>query len=1123
MRFRLAVRPSVLGSLASPTALLALLALLAFPSTAGAVDTEDTRMLSSPAVSDGHVAFAYAGDLWVAGRDGGDVHRLTAHPGREGRPRFSPDGKWVAFSGHYDGNVDVYLVPAEGGVPRRMTWHPGPDIVQGFTPDGSAVLFTSPRAVFTRRYVQLFTVPIEGGLPTRLPIPHAFKATYSPDGGKIAYMPLYEAFRQWKNYRGGTASRIWIYDVGDHSVVEIPQPEGRSNDTDPMWIGDTIYFLSDRNGEFNLFAYETASAQVRQLTSHEDFPVLSASAGGGVIAYEQAGWLHLYDPASDTARRLPVGVAADLPESRPRFESGDRYIRNADVSPSGARAVFEFRGEIVTVPAENGDPRDLTETTGAHEREPAWSPDGRSIAYLSDASGEYQLYVAPQDGHGEPRVFTLDGSGFYDGLKWSPDGTKISFSDNSWALYVLDVASGGITRVDQEILYGPVKTLYYSWSPDSRWLAYTKNTRTYFQQVHLYSLDDGSSHVITDGLADVAEPVFDAGGKYLWFTASTDAGPVRQWFAMSNADMEISNALYLAVLPAGEPSPLAAESDEEKGETTDDGKTDKAEKGKPGKKGGKATGETKSGAGGEKEKDEPVHVRIDFDGLDQRIVALPLEPAFYGNLQPGPEGQLYYLQSRPSAGRFGPSPPGSLRRFDLDEREEKTVLEGVTGFLLSADHEKVLYATPDAWHIADAGDKIEPGKGKLATDEIEVKIDPRAEWAQMFDEAWRINRDWFYDPNMHGADWPAMKEKYAVFLPDLADRQDLNDVLQWMCSELTVGHHRVFGGDTLFETEDIDGGLLGADYEIADGRYRFAKVYGGLNWNPDLRSPLTEPGVDVEPGEYLLAVEGEDLRPPENLYARFENTAGKIVEITVGPNPDGSGSRTVHVVPVADESDLRNRDWVEGNLEKVTVATGGRVAYVYVPNTTGFGHLYFKRYFFPQADRDAIIVDERHNGGGQVADYYLDLLRRPYISHWAMRYGEDLKTPLAAIQGPKVMLIDETAGSGGDLLPWMFRKLKLGTLVGRPTWGGLVGILGFPALMDGGRITAPNLAIWTEDGWVVENVGVPPDVEVEQTPAEVIAGHDPQLEKAIEIALEQLEAHPPHQVHRPPYPVRVRH
>jgi tricorn protease len=435
----------------------------------------------------------------------------------------------------------------------------------------------------------------------------------------------------------------------------------------------------------------------------------------------------------------------------------------------------------------------------------------------------------------------------------------------------------------------------------------------------------------------------------------------------------------------------------------------------------------------------------------------------------------------------------------------------------------VLYATDDAWHIADAGDKIEPGKGKLATDEIEVKIDPRVEWAQMFDEAWRINRDWFYDPGMHGADWPAMKAKYAVFLPDLAERQDLNDVLQWMCSELAVGHHRVFGGDTLWETEDIDGGLLGADYEIADGRYRFAKVYGGLNWNPDLRSPLTEPGVGVKPGEYLLAVEGEDLRPPANLYARFENTAGKIVEITVGPDPDGSGSRTVHVVPVADESDLRNRDWVEGNLRKVTAATGGRVAYVYVPNTTRLGHLYFKRYFFPQADRDAIIVDERHNGGGQVADYYIDLLRRPSISHWAMRYGEDLKTPIASIQGPKVMLIDETAGSGGDLLPWMFRKLELGTLVGRPTWGGLVGILGFPALMDGGQITAPNLAIWTEDGWVVENVGVPPDVEVEQTPAEVIAGHDPQLEKAIEIALEQLEAHPPHQVHRPPYPVRVRH
>jgi len=1146
MHFRLFVRPFVrprkFPAALSTTLFLALgvLAPGLLTPPAAAVDIDDTRLLSEPAVSDTHIAFAYAGDLWVADRDGGTARRLTSFPAREGRPRFSPDGQWIAFSGYYDGNVDVFLVPAAGGVPQRLTWHPGPDIVQGFTPDGSAVLFTSPRSVYTRRYQQLFTVPVEGGFPTQLPIPFAFKATFSPDGSKVAYVPLPEAFRQWKNYRGGTTSRIWLYDRGDNSVTQIPQPEGRCNDTDPMWLGDTVYFVSDRAGEFNLFAYDTsvgtATASVRQLTHHDDFPILAASDGGGRIVYEQAGWLHLFDPAAGTGQRLQVGVAADLPETRPRFEAGGDYIRNADISPSGARAVIEFRGEIVTVPAEKGDPRNLTDSVGAHERSPAWSPDGRWIAYVSDApteaseAREYRLHIAPQDGRGEVRIFELggaDGAGFYEDLKWSPDSTKISFSDNSWAIYILDVESGEVTKVDQEILYGPIKTTFHSWSPDSRWLAYTKNTDTYFQQVHLYSLEDGSTHVLTEGLADVGEPVFDRSGKYLWFTASTDAGPVRQWFAMSNADMELSNELYLAVLPADEPSPLAAESDEEKseeeaksGEKGEPGDEDKS----PGKKAGKKGAPSKSddGDGGGGEGSEVPQVEIDLDGLHHRIVAVPVGPARITDLQPGPEGQLYYLKRGEAGGLFG-NPPGSLTRYDLGKRKEETLLEGVRGFRLSADGKKVLLVRPGSWQIVDAGSKIEPGSGEIPVDDIQVKIDPRAEWAQIFDEAWRINRDYFYDPNMHGADWPAMKEKYAVFLPHLANRQDLNDVLQWMSSELTVGHHRVGGGDRLWETEDIEGGLLGADYEIHDGRYRFAKVYGGLNWNPDLRAPLTEPGVNVQADEYLLAVDGEDLRPPENLFAHFENTADKIVEITVGPNADGTGSRTVQVVPVESELSLRNRDWVEGNLKKVTEATDGRVAYVYVPNTTNLGHVYFKRYFFPQADRDAIIVDERHNGGGQVADYYLDILRRPYISHWAMRYGKDLKTPLASIQGPKVMLIDETAGSGGDLLPWMFRKLKLGTLIGRPTWGGLVGILGFPTLMDGGGITAPNLAIWTEDGFVVENVGVPPDIEVEQWPKDVIEGHDPQLEKAIEVVLEQLEAHPPKQYQKPPYPIRVRH
>jgi tricorn protease len=1060
-----------------------------------AVDTHDTLMLADPTVSDGHVAFVYADDLWVADRSGGTARRLTTHEGRETNPNFSPDGLWIAFTGHYDGNDDVYLIPVDGGSPTRLTWHPGNDIVRGFTPDGSAVLFVSGRESHTRRFGQFYTVPVDGGWPTQLPLPSAFKGSYSPDGRFIAYNPQREAFRQWKNYRGGTASRIWIYDTTDHSIVQIPQPAGRSNDIDAAWIGDTVYFLSDRNGEFNLFSYERGSGEIEQLTHHNDYPIIDAQTGGGVVVYEQGGALHLFDPAAAESTRLVIGVAADLIESRSRFASGDQFIRGADISPSGARAAFEFRGEIVTVPASKGDPRVITNTPGTHERSPAWSPDGATIAYFSDASGEYALHIAPQNGRGEVTVHPLDRSGFYSDLKWAPDGKMLSYADNSRTIWVMDAATGNQARVASEVVYGPVDTQHHNWSPDSKWLVYTRNTSTYMQRVWLYSVVDDQSHEVTDGLSDVGEPVFDAGGKYLWFTGSTDAGPVRSWFAMSNADMETSNALYLAVLAADVPSPLAAESDEEEAE--------------------KANAEDKEG-------DDEVVVRVDLDGLDQRIVALPLGGANYSNLQSGSDSTLHYLKSSESGGLFGGEESASLYRYALGTRKETKLLDAAGGFVLSADGSKILVGTASSWIIADAASPIDAAENTLDTSAIAVRVDPITEWAQIFDEAWRINRDFFYDPDMHGADWPAMKAKYEVFLDDLAVRSDLNRLIQWLCSELGVGHHRTGGGDFIADPDDVPGGLLGADFEIADGRYRFKRVFGGLNWNPELRAPLSEPGVSVTDGEYLLAVDGSDLSAGENLFARFENTAGAIVELEVGPTADGSGSRTVTVVPVTNERALRNRAWVEGNLRKVDEATGGRVAYVYVPNTTNLGHTYFKRYFFPQADREAIIIDERYNGGGQVADYYIDMLRRPELCRWAMRYGADIKTPLSSIQGPKAMIIDENAGSGGDLLPWMFRQLELGPLIGRPTWGGLVGVLGFPTLMDGGFVTSPNLGIWTEDGFIVENVGVPPDIEVEQLPSETIQGHDPQLEKAIEVIMAELEANPPVEPVRPPFPVRVR-
>ncbi|HKB03846.1 MAG TPA: PDZ domain-containing protein [Gemmataceae bacterium] len=1148
---------------------LTLAALLAAPAVAQqphGPDQADTRLLTQPAVGGRHIAFVYADDLWVADLDGKNPRRLTADGGSESNPVFSPDGQTIAFSGQYEGNTDVYIVPVAGGTPARLTWHPAADIVRGFTPDGKAVLFSSGRHASNSRHHQLYTVPLSGGMPTQIPIPWGFEAAYSADGEFIAYNPNRDVTQQWKHYRGGTNGRIWVFNTKTHDVTEVPQPEGRCNDFDPNWVGTTVYFRSDRAGEYNVFAYETGSREVRQVTTFADFPVVDVNTDGKNLIFEQAGYLHLLRPGESQPQRLKIGVAADLTETRTRYAKGAKYARAAAVSPSGARAVFEFRGEIVTVPAEKGDPRNLTETPSVHERSPAWSPDGATIAYFSDASGEYQLQLRPADGKGDAKTLPLNGAGLYESAVWSPDGKKIAFTDNSQSLYWIDLATGKAKKIASEPQYGPTRlwrlvpawspdskkiayadnsmSLFWidldsgkvkkiasepqygpwglwrmkpSWSPDSRWVAYNLGNKAAHRTAHVYDTKNDKSVPVTDGLADAVDPVFDAGGKYLYLLGSTDAGPVNQWFAQSNADMRARRSVYLVVLKKGIPSPLAKESDEEKAEKEDKAaKKDKDDKDK------------------KDEPKEPAAVEIDFDGIDQRVVPFPIPAAELVNLQAGPAGQFFYIQViRPDTP--APTLSGTLQRFDLAKRKSEPLATGVSEYQVAAGRKKVLIGSPvpprpgaqgpaSEWFITEIATAAGGApKGKLDLDRVEVRVEPRAEWRQIFDEAWRVNRDYFYDPAMHGADWPAMKKKYEPFLPHVTHSGDLYRVVQWMLSELAVGHSGTRPGERGHEPKTVPGGLLGADYDVANGRYRFKKVYGGQSWSPEARAPLTAPGVDAVAGEYLLAVRGKDLKPPANLHALFENTTGKSIEITVGPNPDGSGSRTVTVEPVADEFALRNRDWVEGNLRKVHRATDGRVAYVYVPNTAGLGHEYFKRYFFPQADKEAIIIDERFNGGGQVADYYIDHLRRPFTAYWTTRYGETITTPGGAIFGPKVMVIDETAGSGGDLLPWMFRQYKLGPLVGKRTWGGLVGVLGFPTLMDGGLVTAPNLAFWTpEEGYGVENVGVAPDHDVEMTPREVIAGKDPQLEKAIELALGGLKSNPPGKASRPGFPRRVK-
>jgi tricorn protease len=1063
-------------------------------------------MMAQPAISAKNIAFIYAEDLWIANSDGSQPRRLTVDEGIESNPFFSPDGKLIAFSAQYDGNTDVFVIPAEGGVPVRLTWHPGYDVVKGFTPDGGNVLFTSQRYAFTNRYSQLFTVSINGGFPEKLKIPNAYNACYSPDGKSMAYTPLSPAYQQWKNYRGGRISTIWIYSFTDNSVNKIPQPKEGCNDDNPMWIGNLVYFLSDRNKEFNLFSYDITSKEIKQLTSFTEFPIIRASQGNNQIIFEQEGYLHTFDIKSNSEKKLTVGIAADLLELRPRFVQGTNNIRSADISPAGSRVVFDYRGDIITLPAEKGDPRNLTLTTNAHEKYPSWSPDGKTIAYLSDASGEYMLHLKSQDGKGEPKVIKLTGTGFYAMPKWSPDSKKISYVDNGRNLYILDILSNTIKKIDSDEIYfpGAFRDIFSDWSSDSKWILYTKILETNFRVVYLYSVDQQKSYPVTDGLSDASEPKFDRNGKYIYFFSSTDAGPVLSWFDLSSQDMRMTNSIYLVTLRKDILSPFAKESDEETA------KPEKKEAEKPAEK-TRQTAKAPSPA-----TPESNVLKIETDGLQDRIVSLPVSAGNYSNLGVGDSGEVFYI-IRPVI----PSESSKLHKYNLKDRKDEEVME-LDNYMISADKKKMFYNKGEVFGITATGKKPEPGKGILNIGATSVKIDPLSEWPQILDEAWRINRDYFYDPGMQGADWNAIRIKYKKFLPDLACRSDLDRVIQWMLSELSVGHSYLFSGERRYNPKRIGGGLLGADYSIAANRYKIEKIYGGLNWNPDLRSPLTEPGLNIRQGDYILAVNGKDLTADKNIYSFFENTDGKIVELTINDKPDYTGSRIVKVVPVGDEYSLRNRDWVEGNLRKVTEATKGQVAYVYVPNTSTAGHEYFKRYFFPQVNRKAIIIDERFNGGGSLADYYIDILQRPVQAYWNTRYGKDLKSPTASIQGPKVMIIDETAGSGGDMLPWMFRKFKVGTLVGKRTWGGLVGILGFPEFIDGGGVTAPNLAIWTKDGFVVENVGVAPDIEVEQWPADVINGRDPQLEKAIEVALKELEKNPPETPVRPPYPVRVR-
>jgi len=1084
--------------------LAAALALLLLPMAQG----DECRLLRYPDVHENTIVFVYGGDIWTVSAEGGMASRLTTYPGSESQPKFSPDGKTIAFGASYDGNGDIYSMPIEGGAPERLTYHPDGDAIVDWMPDGKSILFNSGRESNSYRYRRLFSIPADGGLAQALPMPRGGLASASPDGKRLAYNRLFRESSTWKRYKGGMAQDIWIFDLEDNLAERITEFEGTDNF--PMWVDENrLYFVSDRSHTANLFRYDMDTKKITQVTQHDEFDVKWPSAGPKSIVYENGGYIYRFDLATEETKKISIDVRDDKIQTRPFIANVRRYIQGAGLSPSGQRVVFQGRGDIFTVPKKKGDPRNITQSPASREIFPAWSPDGKWIAYLSDATGEYELYLKKQDGTGEAVRLTEDGSCYRYQPIWSPDGKMIIFSDKSFLLHCINVESEKSFVVDRSE-WGDIRD--YSWSHDSRWIAYSKaSDANGHSTVHVYSLEKNKAYAVTSPAFNDSNPVFDPNGKYLYFISSRSFIPSFSDFEPT-FNYQNTRRVYLVTLQDDIPTPFAPESDEEKG----------------------------PGATYEDEKEEmfedaaaaPVLVEIDLEGIDRRTVALPFAPGLYFGLSAKKDKLFYVTVNRNSTSTRGRGRRGfgglSLNMYDMKRRENFTIMSGVSNYDLSHDGKKVLYGAGGGYGIVKLADKRKDwkphsvGTGMIDTSSLTVKVAPRLEWNQIFNEGWRIERDFFYDPGMHGVDWAKMKERYIQFLPHVATRDDLNYVIGEMIAELCCGHAYVGGGDMRSRGDRVPIGLLGADLEVDElsGFYRFKKIYKGQNWGR-VRAPLAMPGMNVSVGDYLLAVDGTPLESPANPWSLLVNKAGKKVVLKVNGSPTMDGAREVVIETLGDEGQLRYVDWVETNRRKVADATGGRVGYIHVPDTSFAGLNSFSRDFFPQIDKEGLVIDVRFNSGGMIPDQMMEHLRREVVSLWATRDGKDFKTPEVALHGHMACIINEYAGSGGDAFPHFFQSYELGPLVGNRTWGGLVGITGRVPLIDGGMVSAPEFAIMSPDGeWIIENRGVEPDVPVDDRPDLVIRGFDPQLEKAISLVMEKIVNEPKTLPKRPAYPER---
>ncbi len=1119
-----------------PLSLAAFCVLAAVPLAA----QQTHHLLQRPALTSSAIVFNYAGDLWTVPREGGRAQRLTVGVGIETSPVVSADGQTVAFSGEYDGNTDVFTIPLTGGIPKRVTYHPSADVPVAFTPEGK-IVFRSDRAAQSR-YAQLFTVPASGGPATQMPLPLAYQGNLSADGKFIAYSPLapafgfnYTSYVSWGNYRGGRAGTVNVTNLATLETITIPHE--KASDFSPVWYGNKVYFLSDRKGPVSIFSFDPGSKAITEVMHNPGPDFHSLAAGPGGLVYDQLGEIYLFDPSSAKSHMVPIDVTADLPEVREHIETVSSEIKSASISPTGLRAVFEAHGEILTVPAKKGPTRNLTNTPGVMERDPIWSPDGQSIAYLSDESGLYGLHVASQTGDGAVKKFALAKTPqYYFAPKWSPDSKMVLVRDNASNLWLLDTVIGKLTHVGDNNDFSS-DNRDYTFSPDSKWIAYTREQDNHQQTVYLYNIASGSSTQVTDQMAAAASPVFDRNGKYLYFTASTNAAGSAFGLDMTSDLLRSTRNVYAMVLAADAPSPLAPESDDEKtlAAAKEQQKDNGGEEPKPAMPGG----ETASEKPAAERHTNPVPpstkpVKIDLEGIQSRIVALPLPAGNYGSLQQGKAGGFFFLERNGEGGRGGGGGGAMLRRWSLESRKAETITTGVSGYDVSANGEKILISGGGGGDDAPA--VVGRGAGprysiinataapmgapprdaaSLNLGDMQVRIDPHAEWAQMYHEVWRIERAFFYDPNFHGVNTVAEEKRFEPYVASVSSRTDLNYIFQEMLSGFSVGHLRGNGG-AIPEAKRVPGGLLGADYTIQNGHYCIAKLYTGGHWNPQMTGPLTQPGLDVKVGDCIVAIGGQTVGAMDDIQRPLEGTAGHAVSVKLAR---GSVNRDITVIPIRSEAALRNQDWIDTNQQKVDKMSGGKLAYVYLPDTGEGGFTNFNRYYYAQDNKQGAIIDERFNAGGQVADYIIEAMQRKLLSYWSPRYGAIDRTPTAAILGAKVMIANEFSGSGGDAMPYLFKQQKLGPLVGKRTWGGLVGIGGIPDLMDGGTVTSPSFGQFSPSGeWDVENRGIAPDYEVEQDPKAIAEGHDPQLEKAVALALDELAKHPVPTPTRPPYP-----